>query len=176
MDIAPQMTADDACAAATFDALMRAAAEPGRIWPLPGSDPALMAEALLDREVSVHATDPVLAVRIAALGALAADQEAADYVFAPARADLPSRMKTGTLADPDLGATLIAPAVFGRGTSLRLTGPGIAIARDIAVEGIPAAFWTARAAALRYPRGFDIFLHDGASVIGLPRSTQIEVF
>ena len=176
MNIAPRMTAEDARTAATFDALMRAAAEPGRIWPLPGGDPALIAEALLDREVSVHAADPELAMRIAPLGALAADKEAADYVFAPARADLPSQLRAGTLADPDLGAALIAPAVFGRGTALRLTGPGIALARDVAVDGIPAAFWAARAAALRYPRGFDIFLHDGASVIGLPRSTRIEVF
>lgn len=175
MDLAPPMTDDDARAAATFDALMRAASEPGTAWPLPGADAALIAEAVIDREVRAFASDATLAARIGAMGAVSVTPDSADYVLAPAKADLAGRLKVGTLADPDQGATLIAPATFGAGTALRLTGPGIPGTRQIALDGIARDFWAARTAAIRYPRGFDIFLHDGASVIGLPRSTHIEV-
>lgn len=175
MTLAPPLADADARAADTFDALMRGVAEPGSIWPLPGADPSLIAEALIDREVRAHAADPDLAARIAMLGAAMVADAEADFVFAPARADLAGRLKAGTPTDPDLGATLVAAAAFGTGTALRLTGPGIADAREIVLGGIAPGFWAARAAAIRYPCGFDMVLHDGASMIGLPRSTAIEV-
>jgi alpha-D-ribose 1-methylphosphonate 5-triphosphate synthase subunit PhnH len=65
-------------------------------------------------------------------------------------------------------------ASFGQGQRLRLTGPGIETHTDIALSGIPG-IWALRAARCRYPAGFDLFLICGATVMGLPRSTQIEV-
>ncbi|MDZ4135694.1 MAG: phosphonate C-P lyase system protein PhnH [Paracoccaceae bacterium] len=165
---------EDARAGATFDALMWALAEPGTIRNLP--EPGLfgLAHALIDRECSFHA-DETLEPRILAFGGLAAPIERAEFVFAEATPDLPLRLFAGDLAYPDRGATLISPAIVGAGAALRLTGPGIKGARSLCLGGIPAAFWTARARALRYPLGFDMFVLDGAQVIGLPRTTEIEV-
>jgi alpha-D-ribose 1-methylphosphonate 5-triphosphate synthase subunit PhnH len=69
----------------------------------------------------------------------------------------------------------VGSAFFGEGLKLRLTGPGIETALDIAIGGVDAALWPLRAARCRYPAGFDLFLIDGSRVMGLPRSTQIEV-
>jgi alpha-D-ribose 1-methylphosphonate 5-triphosphate synthase subunit PhnH len=70
---------------------------------------------------------------------------------------------------------MVAEARFGTGQRLRLTGPGIETFAEVALDGIAPAFWAMRAALCRYPAGFDLFLICGAQVIGLPRSTTIEV-
>jgi alpha-D-ribose 1-methylphosphonate 5-triphosphate synthase subunit PhnH len=40
---------------------------------------------------------------------------------------------------------------------------------------VSPAFWAMRAMLCAYPEGFDMLLVDGRSVIGIPRSTQVEV-
>ncbi|PKQ06334.1 MAG: phosphonate C-P lyase system protein PhnH [Alphaproteobacteria bacterium HGW-Alphaproteobacteria-10] len=136
--------------------------------------PLAIAQALIDRECSFYA-DQLLEPRLLALGGLAAPLESAEFVFAEATPELPARLFPGDPAYPDRGATLIAPARIGQGASLRLSGPGIKGKRTVALGGIPAAFWSARARALHYPLGFDMFVLDGARLIGLPRTTEIEV-
>lgn len=84
-------------------------------------------------------------------------------------------MPVGSDLYPDQGATVIAPASFGEGRTLRLTGPGIETFAILAVGGLAEGLWPLRAARCRYPAGFDLFLTCGAQVIGLPRSTRIEV-
>lgn len=170
----PAFADDDARAGATFDALMWALAEPGAPQTLPEPGMQGLAHALIDREASFHA-DTDLAPRILALGGVPAAPGCADFVFAEASADLPARLCPGDAIYPDAGATLISPAGFDRGARLRLTGPGIRGSRDLSLGGIAPGFWAARARALRYPLGFDIFLLDGPRVIGLPRTTLIEV-
>ena len=164
---------------ATFEALMWALSRPGTVRDLPGTDPALIAEALLDRECRVWCADPDLARRIAATGAQLTDIARADHVFAgQVDADALARLAqvaTGSDLYPDAGATVILSAAFGTGRRLRLTGPGIESAATIAVDGIDPGLWPLRAARCRYPMGFDLFLMSGAQVMGLPRSTQIEV-
>lgn len=157
---------------ACFDALMRAVAEPGLTRQLPDAGPAVIAQTLLDRETTAHADDPAV---LAGTGTRLAPMERADYVFAPATAEVAGRLYTGDLLYPDAGATLIAPATLGSGIRLRLTGPGIETQRIVQVGGIDPAFWGARRAVLRYPLGFDLILIDGATIIALPRSTTIEV-
>ena len=68
----------------------------------------------------------------------------------------------------------MAQVAHGSGQRLRLTGPGIDGSRDMAVA-LPAAFWALRQQLCAYPGGFGLLLVDGRSVIGIPRSTQIEV-
>lgn len=70
---------------------------------------------------------------------------------------------------------MVAEARIGTGQRLRLTGPGIETVAEIALDGIASGFWAFRATLCRYPAGFDLFLISGAKVIGLPRSTSIEV-
>lgn len=165
---------------ATFEALMWALSRPGTVQELPGADPALIAEALVDRECLVWCADPTLAARIAATGAHAADPGRADHLFlAGADAEtalaMIARAAVGSDLYPDEGGTVILPARFGKGPRLRLTGPGIETEALINVDDLPPGLWPLRAAHCRYPVGFDLFLTSGSQVIGLPRSTLIEV-
>ncbi|MDP2118574.1 MAG: phosphonate C-P lyase system protein PhnH [Hoeflea sp.] len=164
---------------ATFEALMWALSRPGTVQDLPSPDVAGIAEALLDRECRVFCDNPLLAGEIASFGAALVPMALADYCFisledARGLAQL-VHVPVGSDLYPDAGATLIAAARFGTGAKLRLTGPGIETSAEFSVDGLAAELWSLRAAHCRYPAGFDLFLICGAQVIGLPRSTQIEV-
>lgn len=162
---------------ATFEALMWALSRPGTAQGLPAPGMTGIAEALLDRECRVFCDDPALADHIAAFGAALTPLPLADHCFLSlgTTIDRLSRVAVGSALYPDDGATVVAEARFGTGQRLRLTGPGIETHADIALEGIAPGFWALRAALCRYPAGFDLFLICGAQVIGLPRSTTIEV-
>lgn len=77
---------------------------------------------------------------------------------------------------PDRSTTLlIEVAGLEPGGPWRLTGPGIAGEVRLAMDGLPADFtaqWASNHA--RFPRGVDVFLFAGASVVGLPRTTRID--
>ncbi|MBX5101251.1 phosphonate C-P lyase system protein PhnH [Rhizobium lentis] len=180
MTNALQPTADDMRTNATFEELMWALSRPGLVRTLPFSGLAAIGESLLDRECSLAAPDDGnLAQALGRTGARAAALPDADYVFATAdtreKASAFASLRTGTLAYPDQAATLFACASFGFGTRLRLTGPGVNDSVTIAIDGIDPRFWQVRAEAMRYPLGWDVYLVDGYRVIGLPRSTKIEV-
>ncbi|MBQ2259766.1 MAG: phosphonate C-P lyase system protein PhnH [Loktanella sp.] len=162
---------------ATYAALMWALSRPGLIGHLPGTGQAQIITALIDRESAVHCTDPALAAFAARAGAALVDMDAADHVFARdlAQADLLRDLRCGSDLYPEDGATLVINADLSVGTALRLTGPGIDGAVDLSIGGLPDGFWAERARIMRYPMGFEIFLIDGSRVLGLPRSTQIEV-
>lgn len=59
--------------------------------------------------------------------------------------------------------------------TVRLTGPGVNGAVELQLDGLPAGFWQERARLIRYPMGFDLLFLDGDRLIGLPRSTKVEV-
>ncbi|EJJ24779.1 phosphonate C-P lyase system protein PhnH [Rhizobium sp. CF142] len=172
-------TDDDMRTNATFDALMWALARPGRSQPLPFPGLLALAESLLDRECSFFCSDERLKADIARTGANAVALPQAEYVFTSIgeRSDISalSAMLSGNLLYPDVSATIFGEAQIGSGTRLRLTGPGVNGSIDIAVGGVHLDFWALRAEAIRYPLGWDIYLADGASLIGIPRSTKIEV-
>jgi len=164
---------------ATFEALMWALSRPGTVQTLPFPGMAGIAEALLDRECRVFCDDPALGDQIAPFGALPVPLPLADHAFlslAGSEAlERVAQVQVGSDLYPDEGATVVAPASFGAGQRLRLTGPGIEGATEIAIDGLAPGFWSLRAARCRYPAGFELFLISGAEVIGLPRSTMIEV-
>lgn len=162
---------------ATFEALMWAIARPGSVQDLPAPGMAEVAEALLDRECRVFCDDPALTDRVASLGAARVALPLADHCFLSLdmALDRLAQVAVGSALYPDDGATVVAQARFGTGQRLRLSGPGIETFAHIALDGIAPGFWALRAALCRYPAGFDLFLICGAQVIGLPRSTTIEV-
>jgi len=164
---------------ATFEALMWVLSRPGTVQVLPAPGMAGIAEALLDRECRVFCDDPALAERIAPFGAAQVPVPLADHAFLSlADAEALVRLEqvpVGSDLYPDQGATVVTPATFGAGQRLRLTGPGIESFVDISLGGLAPGLWPLRAARCRYPAGFDLFLVCGAEVIGLPRSTMIEV-
>lgn len=162
---------------ATYDALMWAMSRPGLLRPLPGTSQALIVETLIDRECAVYCEDADLAQIATRVGAHLATPGAADHLFlsqAPEPAML-ANIAMGSDMYPDDGATLVMPVKIGAGPQLRLTGPGVDGEVIIAVAGIPATFWTERERMMRYPMGFELFLIDGDQVLGLPRSTNVEV-
>jgi alpha-D-ribose 1-methylphosphonate 5-triphosphate synthase subunit PhnH len=162
---------------ATFEALMWALSRPGTVQNLPAPGMTGIAEALLDRECRVFCDDPALADRIAAFGAALTPLPLADHCFLSlgSSIDRLAQVAVGSALYPDDGATVVAAAQFGTGQRLRLNGPGIETHAEVTLDGIAPGFWALRAALCRYPAGFDLFLICGARVIGLPRSTTIEV-
>jgi alpha-D-ribose 1-methylphosphonate 5-triphosphate synthase subunit PhnH len=57
-----------------------------------------------------------------------------------------------------------------------LTGPGIQDVTHLAVDGLPADFqaqWAANHAS--FPRGVDLFLTTQNQLVGLPRTTSIQL-
>lgn len=168
----PSETRDNAA----FDALLWALSRPGLPRSLPEPAEACVIAALLDRECRVHSSDPRLMPQIMRTGAELTDIAQADHVFLGAMPDsaLLEQVAIGSDLYPDDGATLILRARFGSGQALRLTGPGIDGSATIQLGGLPDGFWAARAARIRYPMGFELFMLDGDQVIGLPRSTIVE--
>jgi alpha-D-ribose 1-methylphosphonate 5-triphosphate synthase subunit PhnH len=75
---------------------------------------------------------------------------------------------------PDTSATVIVQAsALGGGAPVVLSGPGVKGGRIIAPAGLHSGFWAdvADNHAL-YPRGVDLLLVSGASLMALPRSTS----
>lgn len=102
---------------------------------------------------------------------------AADHVFLDtlATSDLLRILRLGSDLHPEDGATLVVNAELGRGQALRLCGPGVDRAIEIRVGGLPGDFWAVRDRVMGYPVGFELFLVDGDRILGLARSTRVEV-
>lgn len=179
----PERNPGEIMANETYEALMWALARPGDVQPLPQGAPSgdfgAIAETLLDRECRVFACDPDLAGRIAATGASIVPVSEADHAFLKLDTqmglDALRRVPTGSHLYPDEGATVFACAQIGTGRCLRLSGPGIETSVEIRIGGLPDEVWAIRNARCLYPMGFELFLIDGGRVLGLPRSTIIEV-
>lgn len=83
----------------------------------------------------------------------------------------------GTPDYPDRGATLIlqVPSLDG-GTAVIARGPGIDGDARLAPSGLPDAFWSWRLAQQElFPCGVDLLFVADGRVLGLPRSTRLEV-
>lgn len=162
---------------ATYDALMWTLSRPGLPRDLPAPGQAGLVEALLDRECNVHCAEPELAGFTGRTGATLVAPDKACHLFFDAlpAADVLQRISLGSDLYPETGATLVCNGTVGAGLALRLTGPGCNGAVEVQLSGLPEGFWQMRARVLRYPLGFELFVVDGARVLGVPRSTQVEV-
>lgn len=162
---------------ATFEALLWALSRPGQIRTLPEVGEGQIIDALLDRECRAYGADPLILPAIMRSGAQVAELPAADHVFLGTLTSLAPLREVAQGSDlyPDDGATVILNARFGAGQPLRLSGPGIEGVLHLSIDGVPEGFWQERAHLMRYPMGFELVLLDGDRVMGLPRSTKIEV-
>lgn len=162
---------------ATYEALMWALSRPGLPRGLPSAGQACLVETLLDRECAAYCEDEAIAQIASRSGAALVAPSEADHLFLaqePTVAMLHS-LRQGSDMYPEEGATLIIPASLVRGDGLRLSGPGVDDSIEVAVSGVSAAFWIERARIMRYPMGFEVFLLDSDRVLGIPRSTKVEV-
>jgi len=177
MSALPMPSAEERRANCAFDALLWSLSRPGLKRTLPSEGEALIVEALIDRECAVFCADTLLIPAILRTGAHIAELHQADHAFLGALENTePLRaVSQGSDLYPDDGATVIVRARFGAGERLRFSGPGVDGFEELAVSGLPQGFWQVRAQTMRYPMGFDLFLLDGADVIGVPRSTTVEV-
>ncbi len=167
---------------ATFTALLWALSYPGRPQRLPAGGRAAfaaIAEALLDLETGAFSPDAEFAALIARSGARLLPPQRAPYHFYPApEADSLESIAAapvGSYTEPELGATLVLSCHLGGPATLTLRGPGIAGSVRLRVGGLPEDLWLLRAERTRFPLGWDLLLIDGAEVVGLPRSTAVEV-
>jgi alpha-D-ribose 1-methylphosphonate 5-triphosphate synthase subunit PhnH len=158
-----------------FEALMWAMARPGQVRDMgePGLAPVI--EALIDRECVVHTDSATLSQLVASTGATPGTIEMADHLFHESL-DIEAlvSVRCGSALYPDDGATVVLQAAHGSGARVRLSGPGVDGACDITLA-VPPAFWSLRAMLCAYPEGFDLLLVDARAVIGIPRSTHVEV-
>lgn len=161
----------------TFDALLWALSRPGLPRGLPSAGELPIIRALLDRECRAYSADPLLLPAIMRTGAEVAEIAASDHVFLGASPDLDllGQVALGSDLYPDDGATVFVRGQIAQGPGLQLTGPGIEASLTLQIGGLPQGFWDKRREMLRYPMGFDLFILDGAAVVGIPRSTQVEV-
>jgi alpha-D-ribose 1-methylphosphonate 5-triphosphate synthase subunit PhnH len=188
----PQSTPAETSARETFEVLLSALSNPGRILALPGAPLSteqscrLIGLTLLDLETTFFTPDQMLRHALAKSGAYFRTASAADYLFfADSGAFEPMMVQqtldtialagVGTIIDPDDGATVILACEFSEGQPLRLSGPGIEHPLTVRVDGVPVAFWQLRAAKINYPLGIDLFLVNGEQIMGLPRTTLVEI-
>lgn len=172
-------TAEEARSRETFLALMWALSHPGSIQKLPteGDPFHLIAESLLDLETSFYTDNEALRIVLSQTGARNLPVEKAAYHFYPqlTRLEDVQQAIVGTMLYPDLGATLIIGCQLGQGMNMTLSGPGIESTITCQIDIISTEFWALREKRCQYPLGWDTFLVDGQQVLGLPRTTKIQV-
>ncbi|QGZ63942.1 phosphonate C-P lyase system protein PhnH [Paraburkholderia acidisoli] len=119
------------------------------------------------------------ALRFHAGAPLAPAPHAAAFAYVHDAHTLPplDAFTSGSPESPELSATVFVrvDALTG-GAPLTLRGPGIATTRSVAPAGLPERFWRERAAlAPLFPCGIDFYLVCGDSLMGLPRTTFVEM-
>lgn len=183
---------------AVFRTLLDALARPGRIGVIETVLPAASASsagqraglaafasllALCDYATPVWLAQPDAALAAALrfhAGAPLADTPAeAAFAYVHDAAALPplDTLANGTPESPEQSATVFVrvDSLTG-GAPVTLRGPGIEAAQTIAPTGLPERFWRERAAlASLFPCGIDFYLVCGDRLVGLPRTTQVEM-
>jgi alpha-D-ribose 1-methylphosphonate 5-triphosphate synthase subunit PhnH len=98
-------------------------------------------------------------------------------VASPDRLAPLSRFGQGTAISPELSTTVVVIVDgFDRGFAATLDGPGFERPRSLAPDGFTASTWQELSHNHRlFPVGVDILLASQSAVVGLPRSTRIDV-
>ena len=77
---------------------------------------------------------------------------------------------------PDRSATLIVQVTGFAPDGLRLAGPGIDGECRVGIAGLPSGFWRAwQDLQAHAPLGVDLLFVAGDAVLGMPRSTRVEI-
>jgi alpha-D-ribose 1-methylphosphonate 5-triphosphate synthase subunit PhnH len=87
-----------------------------------------------------------------------------------------AQLNPGSDEAPETSATLVLQlAALGSGTTLQLSGPGLAAPTTMQVDGLPPGFvgeWATNHA--RFPRGIDLILCAGDRLAAFPRTLTIK--
>ncbi|SAL03866.1 carbon-phosphorus lyase complex subunit [Caballeronia ptereochthonis] len=119
------------------------------------------------------------ALRFHASAPVTRDRRAAAFAYIDDARRLPplDAFSHGEPENPEDSATLfIRVPSLTEGEPLAWRGPGIAESRTVAIAGLSREFWRERAALTAlFPCGIDCYFVAGGSLVGLPRTTQVEV-
>ncbi|TCP15546.1 alpha-D-ribose 1-methylphosphonate 5-triphosphate synthase subunit PhnH [Crenobacter luteus] len=179
-------------AQATFRTLLSALSEPllPRALPVFPDAPAGVSPAaaallltLADADTAVWLPDGLADaaawLRFHAGCVLVSDIAVADFVYLPQRSALPDlpTLKRGSADYPDRSATLIVDvAGFDRAAGVTGSGPGFAAPRRLGIQGLAGDFWPQWTRAnCAFPLGIDAFFVARDAVVGLPRTTRLEL-
>ncbi|HEB79626.1 MAG TPA: phosphonate C-P lyase system protein PhnH [Rhodospirillales bacterium] len=102
----------------------------------------------------------------------------ADYILCGGRDIVDFDPRLGTLSCPDQSATLvICVDHLNEGSlELRFQGPGVDGSEEITVSGLHHSWLDRRTEwVAQFPLGADILLVDSKHVLGMPRTTRVEV-
>ncbi len=168
---------------ANFRSCLEAFARPGQnqeIGSLFNSKLQAMASVLLYSEVSYcYRGQEDFQMIQAICGAKSSTMETADYLFFDhPDSDFLFHAKVGTAEQPELGATLIFKChkIETEGTSVQLSGPGIDTTLVTTLPVNKGFIQQLNAKNESFPMGVDIFfLSESGILLGLPRTTKIEV-
>ncbi len=173
----PVRSEQEALSHEVFNALLWALSYPGRQHATPHANLTAIGQTLLDLETSFYTPDDAVKRGLLSTGAREVGLEAADYLFFSSLDDAAplQRTKRGDLLYPDHSATFVFRCQLGEGLGLELRGPGVESVQKVRVSGIPESFWHLRNQTRRYPLGWDVFLCDGAHIVGVPRSAEVKI-
>ncbi|MBE0471009.1 MAG: phosphonate C-P lyase system protein PhnH [Methyloprofundus sp.] len=169
-----------------FNSLMQTLARPGNLsnwseWIEYNPVYLAVLATLLDSEVSLADPDHLLAqADWPLLQAQKAAAEQANYILCDATKAPNFYPSLGTLSSPDFAATLILQvtnlsAEQGK-VCLKLTGPGVNGTTQVYVSGIDQAWLEQRNEwCSAFPLGIDCILVDDTHIMGLPRTTKLEI-
>ncbi|MDR5746723.1 phosphonate C-P lyase system protein PhnH [Caballeronia sp. LZ029] len=131
--------------------------------------------------VFIEREDDVLgdALRFHASAPLTRDRREAAFAYIDDARGMPSldAFSHGDPEAPEDSATLfIRVPSLTEGEPLVWRGPGIAQSRMVGIAGLSRDFWRERAALTAlFPCGIDCYFVAGGSLVGLPRTTHVEV-
>ena len=187
------------CSQSVFRYALDALSLPGRIAVLDASGPlknmqvprgahpaaAALLLALLDQDCKLWLSggfshsDAAAWLRFHTGCSIVQDPAQADFAWVAQAAELPllARFSQGSAEYPDLSATFViqVDSLQAQGSGWTLSGPGIAGSTQLHVGGLSPDFCSQRRAEqAHFPCGLDFLFTHGLSLVGLPRTTQLE--
>lgn len=164
-----------------FRAVLDGFARPGTVVPLGDAQapaPVVLLATLLDESVTLADPHALLSAdHRRVIGAPEAPPAQARFVLLDGREPAAAALQPalGTLASPELGATLVLLVNgLAEGPGLTLRGPGIADQRALQATGLHPSWLTRRATWVNaFPLGVDLVLAAPRAVAALPRTTRV---
>lgn len=189
-DLIPAFSDPVADSQQVFRVLLTALSEPGIAHTLATAEPLAelspaaysIALTLLDSSTAVWlspalASDPIRQNLAFHTGCAFVDQpEAAQFAFlTEAETEVLAYLNVGTDRDPEFSCTAIVQKTALEGETEQVwSGPGIEIQRLVKLDLSPQ-FWQLRTQKNQFPRGLDVLLVAQDRVLGLPRTTQVQL-
>lgn len=105
--------------------------------------------------------------------------EQCDFFIVSDEHDFPlselGKLSVGTLLEPHISPTLIINIRDTKAIQAHISGPGIQNEISISLPYVDHSFWSIRNDKCTYPLGWDILFYSTSQMMGIPRSTIINL-